>query len=93
MIVHRGGVEDTKLVRALVLDPAFKKTRSFAAVKHIMGKYPGADKFVRQYNIGDRGEWGFLKSYNTWEQIDEQARRLHDALGLYDEVIASQIKA
>lgn len=82
MIVHRGGTEDAKLVRAIALDPAFKKMRSYAAVKNIMSKYPRADKFVRQDDIGDRGEWGYLVSYHTWERIDEDARRLHKALGL-----------
>lgn len=82
MIVHRGGLDDAKLVRALVLDRTLQKARSFQAVKYIMETYPNASKFTRQYDIGDRGEWGYLETYLSHKQIDNEARRLHKALGL-----------
>ncbi len=82
MIVHRGGLEDAKLVRALVMDKTLQKVRSFQAVKYIMETYPNATKFTRQYDIGDRGEWGYLETYLSHEHIDNEARRLHKALGL-----------
>jgi hypothetical protein len=59
-----------------------RKARSFQAVKYIMETYPNASKFTRQYDIGDRGEWGYLETYLSHKQIDNEARRLHKALGL-----------
>lgn len=47
-----------------------------------METYPNATKFTRQYDIGDRGEWGYLETYLSHEHIDNEARRLHKALGL-----------
>lgn len=82
MIVHRGGIDDANLVKDLVLDPKFKKMRSFDSVKHIMENYPGSEKFIRQYDIGDRGEWGYMDTYLSHEHIDREAKRLHKALGL-----------
>lgn len=82
MIVHRGGIEDAKLVRALVLDAKLRKLRSFEAVKYIMNNYRGADKFVKQYEVGDMGEWGYLETYIPCDKLDKDAERLHRALGI-----------
>lgn len=64
------------------LADSLQKARSFQAVKYIMETYPNASKFTRQYDIGDRGEWGYLETYLSHKQIDNEARRLHKALGL-----------
>jgi len=80
MIICRGGFDDAKLVRKLVLDKKFASENSTRVVNTILAKYPNAEKFVKQYEIGDRGEWDYLTTYISHETIDKNAVDLRNKL-------------
>lgn len=81
MIINRGGVEDSKLVKFLVLNKKIKSYRADEIVHYILTKYPNAEKLYRRYEIGEKGEWSYLHTYIPDDILFKHAEALEKRLG------------
>lgn len=86
MVLHRGGVEDAKLVKWLLFNKFARTGKSEDVVRYILKNYPNAEKFYREYEIGDKGEWAYLHTYIPDEALFRAGQRMKERLGIAKEV-------
>lgn len=80
-IVNRGGIEDGKIIEAIVNNKSFKNL-SVPEKMYNIKKQTDFKKYKKKYNVDEDNEWGYLESYISNKKIDKMAQKLHNKLGI-----------
>lgn len=81
MLVERGTEADHTLIKNVIFNPKLTKRRASEQVKMLL-TLPNMERFYRQYEVGERMPFDYLRSYSSKKAIDNLARRLHNELGV-----------